>query len=128
MRFLGFFLTIASCVIAAAAQRSFIGLPPTGANITPGHRFTVQVIRPVSSTHSSFLALLPRHLHTTHCSTLRPIFAFVSILEQHPRITRSGDDHRPRFLRRRAEQRDLPTDRQPGGHGVVQWRLQARAA
>ncbi|PPR04730.1 hypothetical protein CVT26_012865 [Gymnopilus dilepis] len=42
------FLIASVCVLSATAQRSFIGYPPTGASITPGKKFIVQIIRPNS--------------------------------------------------------------------------------
>ncbi|KAF8157977.1 hypothetical protein B0H34DRAFT_656469 [Crassisporium funariophilum] len=41
-------LIASTCAFTAAAQRSFIAAPLSGANITPGQQLTVQIIRPNS--------------------------------------------------------------------------------
>jgi hypothetical protein len=39
--------TTAMCVFGVAAQRSFIEAPITGATVSVGKKFTVQLVRPV---------------------------------------------------------------------------------
>ncbi|KAF9565780.1 hypothetical protein CPC08DRAFT_159089 [Agrocybe pediades] len=51
-------LTLTSCAVIAAAQRSFIRSPPSGANIVHGRRFTVQVIRPNSIQGSTEVGMI----------------------------------------------------------------------